>query len=135
MANGFEEVPMPRALEPDELQGLPAEYRHAARAARRANFGGMELQSANGHLLDQFIRDSVNHRTDQYGGSVASRTRLPLEVVAAVVGEWKARYPRATPAWSRLSRPMQPSTPATAAARSSTPAASLLASTPPLLRP
>lgn len=80
---------MPRALETDELPGLLAEYHYAARAARRADFGGVELHSANSHLLDQLIRDSVNHRTDQYGGSVATRTCLPLEVIAAVVDEWQ----------------------------------------------
>lgn len=89
MPNGFEEVSRPRAIETDELPGLLSEYRHIARAARRADFGGMELHSANSYLLDRFIRDSLNHRTDQYGGSVANRTRLPLEVVAAVVDEWQ----------------------------------------------
>ena len=64
MANGFEEVSMPRALKTDELPSLLAECRRAARAARRADFGGVELHSANSYLLDQFIRDSVNYRTD-----------------------------------------------------------------------
>jgi N-ethylmaleimide reductase len=88
-ANGFEEVSMPRALATEEIPGLLAEYRHATRAAKQAGFDGVEVHSANSYLLDQFIRDSVNHRTDQYGGSVENRTRLTLEVVAAVVEEWQ----------------------------------------------
>lgn len=54
---------MPRALETDELPGLLAEYRHVARAARRADFDGVELHTANSYLLDQLTRDSVNHPT------------------------------------------------------------------------
>jgi 2,4-dienoyl-CoA reductase-like NADH-dependent reductase (Old Yellow Enzyme family) len=88
-ANGFEKVSKPRALATEEIPSLLAEYRHAARAAKRAGFDGVEVHSANSYLLDQFVRDSVNQRTDQYGGSVANRTRLTLEVVAAVVDEWQ----------------------------------------------
>ncbi|MFD2937459.1 alkene reductase [Spirosoma flavum] len=88
-ATGFEEVSMPRALHTDEIPGLLGEYRLAARAAKRAGFDGVEVHSANSYLLDQFIRDSVNQRVDQYGGSVENRTRLTLEVVAAVVEEWQ----------------------------------------------
>ncbi|WP_374381182.1 alkene reductase [Dongia sp.] len=81
---------MPRALETDEIPGIVADYAHAARLAKEAGFDGVEVHAANSYLLDQFIRDSTNHRTDRYGGSVANRTRLPIEVVTAVAKVWGA---------------------------------------------
>jgi N-ethylmaleimide reductase len=75
---------MPRALETDEIPGLVNDYRRAARNAIEAGFDGVEVHAANCYLLDQFIRDSTNKRTDQYGGSIENRTRFPLEVISAV---------------------------------------------------
>lgn len=86
--DGFVEVSTPRALETDEIAEVIEQYRKAAENAKRAGFDGVEVHSANSYLLDQFIRDSTNKRTDQYGGSIENRTRLPLEVTAAVVQVW-----------------------------------------------
>lgn len=85
---GMQEVSTPRALETNEIPGLIADYVHAARNAKRAGFDGIEVHSANSYLLDQFIRDSTNFRTDRYGGSIENRTRLTQEVVEAVLGVW-----------------------------------------------
>lgn len=85
---GFEEVSEPRALQTEEIPQLLEDYRHAAQSAKDAGFDGVEVHSANSYLLDQFIRDSVNHRTDQYGGSIENRTRLMLEVVQTVLNGW-----------------------------------------------
>lgn len=86
--NGMMDVSMPRALETSEIPGILEQYRHAAVCAKRAGFDGVEVHSANSYLLDQFLRDSTNQRTDQYGGSIENRTRLTLEVTAAVVDVW-----------------------------------------------
>jgi len=81
---------MPRALETAEIPGLVEDYRHAARRAKDAGFDGVEVHAANCYLLDQFIRDSTNRRTDRYGGSVENRTRFPIEAVTAVAEVWGA---------------------------------------------
>lgn len=86
--NGFVPVSMPRALETEEIPGIIAQYRHAAENAKRAGFDGVEVHSANSYLLDQFLRDSTNQRTDRYGGSIENRTRLTLEVTEAIVDIW-----------------------------------------------
>jgi N-ethylmaleimide reductase len=78
----------PRALETAEIPGIVEDYRRAAQNALAAGFDGVEIHSANGYLLDQFLQDGTNHRTDQYGGSVENRTRLLLEVTEAVTGVW-----------------------------------------------
>ena len=80
------EVPFTEArpLERDEIPRLLDDYRHAARCARAARFDGVELHAANGYLIDQFLRSSVNTRDDEYGGSFANRTRLLEEVVDAL---------------------------------------------------
>jgi N-ethylmaleimide reductase len=78
---------MPRALATDELAGIVQDYRRAARAAMDAGFDGVEIHAANGYLLDQFMRDGTNHRTDAYGGSIENRIRFVLEVVRAVADE------------------------------------------------
>lgn len=75
----------PRALEAEELAGVAQDYANAARRAIAAGFDGVEIHAANGYLLDQFIRDGSNQRTDSYGGSIENRWRFPLEVVDAVV--------------------------------------------------
>ncbi len=80
----------PRALELAEIPGVIEGYVVGARNAKRAGFDGVEVHGANGYLLDQFIRDGSNTRTDSYGGSITNRARLTLEVVEAVVGVWGA---------------------------------------------
>lgn len=87
-ADGFVPVSMPRALETDEIPGIVAQFELAARNAQRAGFDGVEVHAANSYLLDQFLRDSTNHRTDGYGGSIENRARLTLEVTEAVVNLW-----------------------------------------------
>jgi len=86
-ADGFVDVSQQRALRDDELPGLIADYQQAARNAIEAGFDGLEVHSANNYLLEQFLRDSVNDREGPYGGSVANRTRLVVEVMEAVSGE------------------------------------------------
>ncbi|MGB5261856.1 MAG: alkene reductase [Gammaproteobacteria bacterium] len=78
----------PRALRPDEIPGIVDQYRQAARCARDAGFDGVEIHAANGYLLDQFLRDGTNQRDDRYGGSLENRTRLLLDVLAAVLETW-----------------------------------------------
>ena len=85
---GLQDHVTPRALDTQELPGIVADYRHAARCAKDAGFDGVEVHSANNYLLEQFIRDSTNQRTDGYGGSLENRLRFPLEVVAAVTEVW-----------------------------------------------
>jgi N-ethylmaleimide reductase len=82
--------PVPRALDSSELPALISDYVTAARHAREAGFDGVEVHGANGYLLDQFLQDGVNRRTDAYGGSIANRARLLEEVVDAVIGVWGA---------------------------------------------
>ena len=83
-ADGFVDVSAPRALRLDELPRVVADYRYAARCAVQAGFDGVEVHAANGYLIDQFLRDSINDRTDSYGGSIANRIRLLVEVMTAV---------------------------------------------------
>ena len=84
LETGMERPSMPRALATDETPGIVADYVTAARNARTAGFDGVEVHAANCYLLDQFIRDSTNKRTERYGGSAENRTRLTVEVGAAV---------------------------------------------------
>ncbi len=86
-AQGFEDVSEPRALALDEIPGLVEDYRRAARNAIRAGFDGVEVHAANGYLIDQFLRDGSNQRSDAYGGSIDNRTRLLAEVVQAIAAE------------------------------------------------
>jgi N-ethylmaleimide reductase len=81
---------MPRALETEEIPGILEDYENAARKAKEAGFDGVEVHSANCYLLEQFIRDSTNRRSDRYGGSIENRTRFPVEVVTAVSEIWGA---------------------------------------------
>ncbi|CAG2156639.1 N-ethylmaleimide reductase [Cupriavidus yeoncheonensis] len=85
--NGFADVSEPRALALNELPGIVSDFRQAAANAIAAGFDGVEIHGANGYLLEQFIKDGANQRTDAYGGSVENRARLLLEVVAAVAKE------------------------------------------------
>lgn len=80
----------PRALEQEELPGIVEQYRKGAQNAKAAGFDGVEIHSANGYLLDQFLQDGVNRRTDAYGGSIENRARLLLEVTDAVINVWGA---------------------------------------------
>jgi 2,4-dienoyl-CoA reductase-like NADH-dependent reductase (Old Yellow Enzyme family) len=80
----------PRALERGEIPGVVAAYRLGAENAQLAGFDGVEIHGANGYLLDQFLQDSTNRRTDDYGGSVENRARLLLEVTDAVASVWGA---------------------------------------------
>lgn len=79
---------MPRALRTEEIPGIIQDYRHAAQKAKDAGFDGVEIHSANCYLLEQFIRDSTNQRTDAYGGSIPNRVRLVLEVANVVSDVW-----------------------------------------------
>jgi len=78
----------PRALELEEIPGIIEAYRKGAENAKLAGFDGVEIHGANGYLLDQFLQDSTNQRTDSYGGPVENRARLMLEVTDAVVSVW-----------------------------------------------
>jgi N-ethylmaleimide reductase len=77
-----------RALLVTEIPEIVEDYRKAAQRAKDAGFEGVELHSANGYLIDQFLQDGSNKRTDEYGGSIENRSRLLLEVVAALVSVW-----------------------------------------------
>jgi N-ethylmaleimide reductase len=77
-----------RALETSEIPGIVEDYRKAAQRALTAGFDGVELHAANGYLLDQFLQDGSNKRTDAYGGSIENRARFLLEVVEALVTVW-----------------------------------------------
>jgi N-ethylmaleimide reductase len=79
---------MPRALETAEIRGIVAGYVKAARNAKEAGFDGVEVHAANCYLLEQFLRDSTNLRTDEYGGSIENRARLTIEVVTEVSNVW-----------------------------------------------
>lgn len=82
--DGMANFETPRALEIDEIAGIVESFRTGAKNAFEAGFDGIEVHGANGYLLDQFLEDGTNHRTDAYGGSIENRARLLLEVVAAV---------------------------------------------------
>jgi 2,4-dienoyl-CoA reductase-like NADH-dependent reductase (Old Yellow Enzyme family) len=86
------EYDVPRALETSEIPGVVEAYRKAAMNAQMAGFDGVEIHGANGYLLDQFLQDGSNHRTDDYGGSIANRARLMLEVTDAVLSVWEAEH-------------------------------------------
>jgi N-ethylmaleimide reductase len=89
-ADGMKPFVTPRALETSEIAGIVEDYRHGARNARAAGFDGVELHGANGYLIDQFLRDGANRRTDRYGGDALNRARFLIEITEAVVGEWGA---------------------------------------------
>lgn len=78
----------PRALAEEEIPAIVAAYRRGAENARRAGFDGVEMHGANGYLLDQFLQDKTNRRTDGYGGSIENRARLSLEATDAVISVW-----------------------------------------------
>jgi NADPH2 dehydrogenase len=80
-----ENAAVPHAMTVEEIKERVEEYATAARNAIEAGFDGVEIHAANGYLIDQFLQDTCNQRTDQYGGSVENRSRFALEVVKAVV--------------------------------------------------
>ncbi len=84
------DYPVPRALELEEIAGVVAAFRKGAENAKLAGFDGVEIHGANGYLLDQFLQDGSNQRTDAYGGSVENRARLMLEVTDACIDVWGA---------------------------------------------
>ena len=86
IAGGFADVSVPRALRTEEIAGIVAQYRQSALLAIEAGFDGVEIHAANGYLIEQFLRDSINDRSDEYGGSMHNRCRLLLEVMQAVAG-------------------------------------------------
>ncbi len=87
-AAGFQPCATPRALATAEIPEIVGQYRRAARNALAAGFDGVEIHAANGYLIEQFLRDSTNKRTDSYGGPPENRARLLLEVTEAVAGVW-----------------------------------------------
>jgi N-ethylmaleimide reductase len=86
--DGMKPYVTPHALEGAEIAGIVEDFRRGARHARRAGFDGVELHGANGYLVDQFLRDGANRRSDGYGGSAQNRARFLAEVTDAIVGEW-----------------------------------------------
>ncbi|NNM72270.1 alkene reductase [Enterovirga aerilata] len=86
--SGFAEVSPPRELAIEEIPGIVRDFARAAERAREAGFDGVEIHGANGYLLDQFMKDGANRRTDAYGGSIENRARFTLEVAEAVAKAW-----------------------------------------------
>ncbi|WP_017655203.1 alkene reductase [Fortiea contorta] len=87
---GLKPYVTPRALETAEIPEIVEQFRQGAANALAAGFDGVEIHAANGYLIDQFLRDSTNSRTDEYGGAVENRARLLLEITAAVTSVWDA---------------------------------------------
>ncbi len=88
--DGMKPYVTPRALDTVEIPGIVEQFRQGAANAKAAGFDGVEVHAAHGYLLDQFLRDKTNRRTDAYGGSAANRARLLVEVMEAVAGVWGA---------------------------------------------
>jgi len=87
LPGGFFPVSEPRALRTEEIAAVVADYRRAAGLAMQAGFDGVELHAANGYLIEQFLKDSTNDRSDPYGGGIEQRTRLLVEVLEAITAE------------------------------------------------
>ncbi|RTL66717.1 MAG: alkene reductase [Hyphomicrobiales bacterium] len=81
----------PRALETEEVVAVVEAFRKGAENAKAAGFDGVEIHGANGYLIDEFLQDSTNKRTDRYGGSIENRARLMLEIADAAVSVWGAK--------------------------------------------
>ena len=86
-ATGMQDIPTPRALATEEVRQIVADFRLAARCAIEAGADGVEIHGANGYLIQQFFAPGANTRTDEYGGSIANRTRFAVEVATAVAEE------------------------------------------------
>lgn len=87
VGNAFADTSQPRALAREEIAGIVADYRKAAANAIVAGFDAVEVHGANGYLVDQFLKDGANRRTDDYGGSIENRARFLLEVMDAIIAE------------------------------------------------
>jgi len=85
---GMQPFVAPRALEPEEISAIVRQYAAGAANAKAAGFDGVEIHAANGYLIDQFLRDGSNRRSDSYGGSIDNRSRFMLEVTEAVCAAW-----------------------------------------------
>jgi N-ethylmaleimide reductase len=90
--DGMKPYVTPHALTVAEIAGIVEDYRRGAAHARQAGFDGIELHGANGYLVDQFLRDKSNQRTDRYGGSALNRARFLIEITEALLGEWDAAH-------------------------------------------
>ena len=90
ISSGLADVSEPKALELDEIKSLIKQYAKAALNAERAGFDMVEVHAANGYLIDQFLRDKTNHRTDEYGGSIENRARFLLEVIDEMISVYPA---------------------------------------------
>ena len=88
---GMQDFVTPRALDILEIPGIVEQFKHGAEMAKLAGFDGVEVHGANGYIIDQFLRDGGNHRTDAYGGSVQNRMRLLNEILDAVCDVWPAQ--------------------------------------------
>jgi N-ethylmaleimide reductase len=88
--DGFSQPSPHRALEAAEIAGIIEQYRAAALNAKKAGFDGVELMAGNGHLIDQFLQDNSNKRTDRYGGTIENRARLLFEVLDALISVWSS---------------------------------------------
>ncbi len=88
---GFKPFVMPRALEANEISEIVAQFKHAANMAKQAGFDGVEIHGANGYIIDQFLRDGTNQRTDKYGGSLENRMRFLNEILDAVCDVWPSQ--------------------------------------------
>jgi 2,4-dienoyl-CoA reductase-like NADH-dependent reductase (Old Yellow Enzyme family) len=80
--------PVPRPLTRENISEIVADFARAAKNAKAAGFDGVTIHGANGYLIDQFLQDGTNHRTDEYGGSIENRERFLMEIVDAVGGVW-----------------------------------------------
>jgi N-ethylmaleimide reductase len=87
---GPQKFVVPRALDISEIPGIVRDFAEGAQRAKAAGFDGVEIHGANGYLIDQFLRDGTNKRTDAYGGSIENRVRFLREVTEAAIGVWGA---------------------------------------------
>lgn len=85
--DGFQETPIPRAVTTEEIESIVDDFRQAAKNAIEAGFDGVQVHGANGYLIEQFLHDSANHRSDEYGGSIENRARFLFEIIDAVSNE------------------------------------------------
>ncbi len=90
--NGRKKIVTPRALEKSEILAIVEDFRRATHNARAAGFDGVEIHGANGYLIDQFLEDVSNKRTDEYGGSVENRARFLIQVTKAAISAWDAEH-------------------------------------------
>lgn len=88
---GMKAFVQPRALEIDEIKAIAQQFKHGAKMAKQAGFDGVEIHAANGYIIDQFLRDGSNHRSDEYGGSKENRLRFLNQIIDAVLAEWDSQ--------------------------------------------